>query len=119
MAFFRKKRVEQPLAEKNTFLAGGSRFEGKLSTDRTVALAGDFKGFIIAGKELSMENGSTFSGEATSGIFSLYGKAKGNFNCRLAQFFPGSHWEGKLSAKKLQVAKGAELTGEIKENLNR
>lgn len=119
MAFLKKKSSDEPPAEMNTRLAKGSHIEGQLTTSRAVVLAGEFLGSIKAGKELCIESGATFEGDANSGVFSLYGKAEGNFYCSAARFYPGSHWKGKLNTKKLHIVKGAELVGEIKENHNR
>ena len=119
MAFFTKKKPVEPPVETNTRLARGSRVEGDLTTSRTVALAGDFKGSIKTGKELTVENGAIFSGEATSSTLSLLGNAEGEFTCETARFLPGCRWKGTLKASRLEIRKGAALAGEIKENLKK
>ena len=104
---FEKEEMQEatpPSTSWNAFLGKGCTFEGKLTFEGTVKIAGEFRGEIRSGGKLVVDKGAK-----------ILGMDKGRASIEVGEAEVAGHIKGNIVAKKkLHLKAGAVVIGDIK-----
>ena len=99
----------------NAQLGRGSEFEGKLTFEGTVRIAGKFAGTIVTNDVLVVGEGAKVQAEITCGTIIVHGEVNGNVKAKSAvELHHPARMRGNVETPSLMVEKGVVFEGQTK-----
>ncbi|MGI5861369.1 MAG: bactofilin family protein [Myxococcales bacterium] len=118
-----KKEEELPRTsgEVNAVLGRGTEFEGKLTFEGEVRIAGKFTGEIFSKDRLQIDDSARIKAEITTGSLVVYGEITGNIRAtQLVELKASARVKGNIEAPSLVIERGVIFEGSCKmENLGK
>ena len=115
------KRDDEPRSngDVNAVLGRGTEFEGKLTFEGEVRIAGRFKGEIFSKDRLQIDDSAKINAEITAGTVVVYGEITGNVKAlQMIELKASARVKGNLETPSLIIEKGAIYEGSCRmENL--
>ncbi len=105
--------------EVNAVLGRGTEFEGKLTFEGEVRLAGKFTGQIFSKDKLQIDDTAKVSAEITAGSVVVFGEVNGNIKAaQLVELKANAKVRGNIETPSLMIERGVLFEGAAKmENL--
>lgn len=105
--------VENSTAQHVTALIDqGASFEGQLTFEGTVRIAGKFKGEIFTKDTLVIDAGAEVEAQVEADVVIISGHLKGNiFARRRVQMFPPAVFKGTVTTPSLKIEEGVVFEG--------
>ncbi len=98
--------------EINAVLGRGTKFEGKLSFEGEVRIAGELKGEILSKDRLQIDEGANIFADITVGAAIIYGNVVGNVKAlESVELRSTAHLKGNIETPQLFVERGARFDG--------
>jgi cytoskeletal protein CcmA (bactofilin family) len=96
----------------SAILDQGSSFEGRLTFEGTVQIAGDFKGEIFTNDTLVINKGSTVSAQIEADTIIISGSVEGNlFARKRVVMYPPATFRGTVTTPSLKIEEGVVFEG--------
>lgn len=90
----------------------GSTFEGQLTFEGTVRLAGKFKGEIFTSDTLIIDSGASVEGQIEAGMVIICGHVNGNIFARhRVVMHPPAIFKGSITTPSLRIDEGVVFEG--------
>ncbi len=90
----------------------GASFEGQLTFEGTVRIAGKFKGEIFTKDTLVVDAGAEIEAQIEADLVVISGKVKGNiFARRRVQMYPPAIFKGTVTTPSLKIEEGVVFEG--------
>ena len=107
--------------EVNAVLGKGTEFEGKLTFEGEVRIAGRFQGEIFSKDRLQVDDGARVQAEITTGVLIVYGEIVGNVKAtQMVELKANAKVRGNIETPALIIEKGVIFEGACKmENLGK
>jgi cytoskeletal protein CcmA (bactofilin family) len=107
--------------EVNAVLGKGTEFEGKLTFEGEVRIAGRFQGEIFSKDRLQVDDGARVQAEITTGVLIVYGEIVGNVKAtQMVELKANAKVRGNIETPALIIEKGVIFEGSCKmENLGK
>lgn len=105
----------------NAVLGRGTEFEGKLTFEGEVRIAGKFTGEIFSKDRLQIDDGAKIKAEINAGTVIVYGEIVGNIKAaNLVELKSTARVRGNIETPSLVIEKGVIFEGSCKmENLGK
>lgn len=105
--------------EVNAILGRGTEFDGKLSFEGDVRIAGKFTGEIFSKDRLQIDDSARVGAEITAGSVVVFGEVQGNIKAsQLVELKSSARVRGNIETPSLVIEKGVLFEGACKmENL--
>jgi cytoskeletal protein CcmA (bactofilin family) len=105
----------------NAVLGRGTEFEGKLTFEGEVRLAGKFQGQIFSKDRLQIDDTARVTAEITAGSVVVYGEVNGNIKAtQLVELKANAKVRGNIETPSLVIERGVMFEGACKmENLGK
>jgi len=105
----------------NAVLGKGTEFEGKLTFEGEVRIAGRFNGEIFSKDRLQVDDGARVQAEITAGVVIVYGEIIGNIKASQAvELKANAKVKGNVETPALTIEKGVIFEGSCRmENLGK
>ncbi|MFN7134114.1 MAG: polymer-forming cytoskeletal protein [Myxococcales bacterium] len=117
------KREEETLrgGDVNAVLGRGTEFEGKLTFEGEVRIAGKFTGEIFSKDRLQIDDGARIKAEINAGTVVVYGEVTGNIKAlQMVELKATARVRGNIETPSLVIEKGVIFEGQCKmENLGK
>jgi len=117
------KREEEVVrsGEVNAVLGRGTEFEGKLTFEGEVRIAGRFHGEIFSKDRLQVDDGAKVQAEISAGTVIVYGEIIGNIKAAtMVELKSTARVKGNIETPALTIEKGVLFEGACKmENLGK
>ncbi|HCF61999.1 MAG TPA: hypothetical protein DFS52_28900 [Myxococcales bacterium] len=118
-----KKEEELPRSsgEVNAVLGRGTEFEGKLTFEGEVRIAGKFTGEIFSKDRLQIDDSARIKAEISTGSLVVYGEITGNIRAtQLVELKASARVKGNIETPSLVIERGVIFEGSCKmENLGK
>ncbi len=107
--------------EVNAILGRGTEFDGKLSFEGDVRIAGKFSGEIFSKDRLQIDDSVKVAAEITAGAVVVFGEVQGNIKAnQLVELKSSARVRGNIETPSLVIEKGVLFEGACKmENLGK
>jgi cytoskeletal protein CcmA (bactofilin family) len=107
--------------EVNAVLGRGTEFDGKLTFEGEVRIAGRFNGEIFSKDRLQVDDGARVQAEITAGTVIVYGEIIGNIKATsIVELKANAKVKGNIETPALMIEKGVMFEGSCKmENLGK
>lgn len=117
----REEEVIRGGGEVNAVLGRGTEFEGKLTFEGEVRIAGRFTGEIFSKDRLQIDDGAKVHAEITAGAVVVYGEIVGNIKAmQIVELKANAKVKGNIETPALIIEKGVVFEGACKmENLGK
>ena len=103
-----------PDATLQSFLDGGTRFDGKITFSGTIRLDGAFKGEASADGTLVIGETAEVDAHLSVRTAVIHGQVRGEITARdLIELGPTARVQGSLKTQRLRVAEGAKIDAKI------
>ena len=122
MAMLKKdEEVGRSTGEVNAVLGRGTEFEGKLTFEGEVRIAGKFTGEIFSKDRLQVDDSAKIKAEITTGSLIVYGEINGNIRAsQVVELKASARVKGNIETPSLIIEKGVIFEGNCKmENLGK
>lgn len=105
----------------NAVLGRGTEFEGKLTFEGEVRIAGKFTGEIFSKDRLQIDDSAKIKAEITTGSLVVYGEINGNVKAtQLVELKASARVKGNIETPSLIIERGVIFEGNCKmENLGK
>ncbi|MBI5543073.1 MAG: polymer-forming cytoskeletal protein [Deltaproteobacteria bacterium] len=117
------KRDDEPArgGEVNAVLGRGTEFEGKLTFEGEVRIAGKFNGEIFSKDRLQVDDSAKIHAEISAGSVVVYGEIVGNIKAvQVVELKANAKVKGNIETPSLIIEKGVIFEGACKmENLGK
>lgn len=99
----------------NAVLGRGTEFDGKLTFEGEVRIAGRFSGEIFSKDRLQIDEGAKVNAEVTAGAVVVYGEVTGNIKAtQFVELRASARMRGNIETPSLMVEKGVMFEGGCK-----
>ncbi len=96
----------------SAILDQGSSFDGRLTFEGTVQIAGEFKGEIFTNDTLIVSKGSFVSAQIEADVIIISGKVEGNLYARKKIImYPPAVFRGTVTTPSLKIDEGVVFEG--------
>ncbi len=117
MAMIMKREDELPRStgEVNAVLGRGTEFEGKLTFEGEVRIAGKFTGEIFSKDRLQIDDTAKINAEINAGAVIVYGDVQGNIKAgQSVELKANARIKGNIETPSLVIEKGVIFEGACK-----
>lgn len=107
-------RAKERAELRESVIASGLHFEGKIEGAGHVRISGRFKGDVHIEGDLTIEPGAQLAGQVRAGTVSVAGELQGNIeSARRVELAEGGIITGDVKAGALTVAAGSRMRGQV------
>lgn len=107
-------RTKERAELRESVIASGLHFEGKIEGAGHVRISGRFKGDVQIEGDLTIEPGAQLAGQVRAGTVSVAGELQGNIeSARRVELAEGGVINGDVKAGALTVAAGSRMRGQV------
>jgi cytoskeletal protein CcmA (bactofilin family) len=100
---------------KPSIISEGFTFEGTITSDGVLNIAGTVRGKITA-KSVLIDSGGQVDGELNSEQLVIKGQLKGDVNCDDLNVGPLARVDGNISYKYIHIQRGGKVAGKFIKN---
>ena len=100
---------------KPSIISEGFTFEGTITSDGVLNIAGTVRGKITA-KSVLIDSSGQVDGELNSEQLVIKGQLKGDVNCDDLNVGPLAHVDGNISYKYIHIQRGGKVAGKFIKN---
>lgn len=100
---------------KPSIISEGFTFEGTITSDGVLNIAGTVRGKITA-KSVLIDSTGQVDGELNSEQLVIKGQLKGDVNCEDLNVGPVAHVDGNISYKYIHIQRGGKVAGKFIKN---
>jgi len=100
---------------KPSIISEGFTFEGTITSDGVLNIAGTVRGKITA-KSVLIDSSGHVDGELNSEQLVIKGQLKGEVNCEDLNVGPLAHVDGNISYKYIHIQRGGKVAGKFIKN---
>lgn len=100
---------------KPSIISEGFTFEGTITSDGVLNIAGTVRGKITA-KSVLIDSTGQVDGELNSEQLVIKGQLKGDVNCEDLNVGPIAHVDGNISYKYIHIQRGGKVAGKFIKN---
>jgi len=111
----RTESVNRPGIAKPSIISEGFIFEGTITSDGVLNIAGTVRGKITA-KSVLIDASGQVDGELNSDQLVIKGHLKGEVNCEDLNVGPLAHVDGTISYKYIHIQRGGRVSGKFIKN---
>lgn len=111
----RAETVGRPGVAKPSIISEGFIFEGTITSDGILNIAGTVRGKITA-KSVLIDASGHVDGELNSDQLVIKGHLKGEVNCEDLNVGPLAHVDGTISYKYIHIQRGGKVSGKFIKN---
>jgi cytoskeletal protein CcmA (bactofilin family) len=111
----RTESVNRPGIAKPSIISEGFTFEGTITSDGVLNIAGTVRGKITA-KSVLIDASGQVDGELNSDQLVIKGHLKGEVNCEDLNVGPLAHVDGTISYKYIHIQRGGRVSGKFIKN---
>jgi cytoskeletal protein CcmA (bactofilin family) len=111
----RNEQVSRPGIAKPSIISEGFIFEGTITSDGVLNIAGTVRGKITA-KSVLIDASGQVDGELNSDQLVIKGQLKGEVNCEDLNIGPLAHVDGNISYKYIHIQRGGKVSGKFIKN---
>jgi cytoskeletal protein CcmA (bactofilin family) len=111
----RSETVSRPGIAKPSIISEGFTFEGVITSDGVLNIAGTVRGKITA-KSVLIDASGQVDGELNSEQLVIKGQLKGEVNCEDLNVGPLAHVDGTISYKYIHIQRGGKVSGKFIKN---
>lgn len=117
----REEELVRSPGEVNAVLGRGTEFEGKLTFEGEVRIAGKFTGEIFSKDRLQIDDTAKINAEINAGVVIVYGEVNGNIRAsQSVELRASARIRGNIETPSLTIEKGVLFEGSCKmENLGK
>lgn len=121
MAILKRDEDQARSGDVNAVLGRGTEFEGKLTFEGEVRIAGRFRGEIFSKDRLQIDDSAKVNAEVNAGSIVVYGEITGNIKAiQVIELKSSARVKGNLETPSLIIERGAVYEGSCKmENLGK
>jgi cytoskeletal protein CcmA (bactofilin family) len=109
---FRNELVSRPGIAKPSIISEGFTFEGTITSDGVLNIAGTVRGKITA-KSVLIDASGQVDGELNSEQLVIKGQLKGEVNCDDLNVGPLARVDGSISYKYIHIQRGGKVSGKF------
>ena len=111
----RNEMAIRPGIAKPSIISEGFTFEGTITSDGVLNIAGTVRGKITA-KSVLIDASGQVDGELNSEQLVIKGQLKGEVNCEDLNIGPLAHVDGSISYKYIHIQRGSKVSGKFVKN---
>ena len=111
----RNELVSRPGIAKPSIISEGFTFEGTITSDGILNIAGTVRGKITA-KSVLIDASGQVDGELNSEQLVIKGQLKGEVNCDDLNIGPLARVDGSISYKYIHIQRGSKVSGKFIKN---
>jgi cytoskeletal protein CcmA (bactofilin family) len=111
----RYESSSRPGIAKPSIISEGFTFEGTITSDGVLNIAGTVRGKITA-KSVLIDASGQVDGELNSDQLVIKGQLKGEVNCEDLNVGPLAHVDGTISYKYIHIQRGGKVSGKFIKN---
>jgi cytoskeletal protein CcmA (bactofilin family) len=111
----RNELVNRPGIAKPSIISEGFTFEGTITSDGILNIAGTVRGKITA-KSVLIDASGQVDGELNSEQLVIKGQLKGEVNCDDLNIGPLARVDGSISYKYIHIQRGSKVSGKFIKN---
>ena len=111
----RYESSSRPGISKPSIISEGFTFEGTITSDGVLNIAGTVRGKITA-KSVLIDASGQVDGELNSDQLVIKGQLKGEVNCEDLNVGPLAHVDGTISYKYIHIQRGGKVSGKFIKN---
>ena len=111
----RNEAPSRPGIAKPSIISEGFTFEGTITSDGILNIAGTVRGKITA-KSVLIDASGQVDGELNSDQLVIKGQLKGEVNCEDLNVGPLAHVDGTISYKYIHIQRGGKVSGKFIKN---
>jgi cytoskeletal protein CcmA (bactofilin family) len=111
----RNEQVSRPGIAKPSIISEGFIFEGTITSDGVLNIAGTVRGKITA-KSVLIDASGQVDGELNSDQLVIKGQLNGEVNCEDLNIGPLAHVDGNISYKYIHIQRGGKVSGKFIKN---
>lgn len=111
----RNEAPSRPGISKPSIISEGFTFEGTITSDGILNIAGTVRGKITA-KSVLIDASGQVDGELNSDQLVIKGQLKGEVNCEDLNVGPLAHVDGTISYKYIHIQRGGKVSGKFIKN---
>jgi cytoskeletal protein CcmA (bactofilin family) len=108
----RNEMASRPGIAKPSIISEGFIFEGTITSDGVLNIAGTVRGKITA-KSVLIDASGQVDGELNSDQLVIKGQLKGEVNCEDLNIGPLAHVDGNISYKYIHIQRGGKVSGKF------
>jgi len=108
----RNEAPSRPGISKPSIISEGFIFEGTITSDGVLNIAGTVRGKITA-KSVLIDASGQVDGELNSEQLVIKGQLKGDVNCEDLNVGPLAHVDGTISYKYIHIQRGGKVSGKF------
>ena len=111
----RNELGNRPGIAKPSIISEGFTFEGTITSDGVLNIAGTVRGKITA-KSVLIDASGRVDGELNSDQLVIKGQIKGEVNCEDLNIGPLAHVDGSITYKYIHIQRGSKVSGKFIKN---